>query len=99
MRGRGSSGRRGTELGTVARASDVATKHPVRAFLRQRLGFSLGDFSEAVEDALPVELDALEAWDIGERLLEARLAGVDLKTAVQAEIARGTLPPGRLAVP
>ena len=74
-------------------------QHPVRAFLRQRLGVSVRDFSDEVEDALPVELDGLEQWDVGQRLLEARLAGADLGTAVAAELARGTLPPGKLADP
>ena len=35
-------------------------EHPARAFLRQRLGISVGDYSDEVGDALPVELDALE---------------------------------------
>ena len=51
--------------------------HPVRAFLRQRLGISVGDYADEVDDALPVELDGLERWSVGERLLDARLAGVD----------------------
>src|ERR1700712_3456919 len=74
-------------------------QHPARAFLRQRLRISLGDFSEDIEDALPVELDKLEEWKIGQRLLDARLAGTDMDTAVRAEIARGELPPGDLAGP
>ena len=74
-------------------------QHPVRAFLRQRLGMSVGDFSEDIDDALPVELDKLQEWKIGQQLLDARLAGTDMKTAVQAEIARGSLPPGDLARP
>ena len=40
-------------------------EHPVRAFLRQRLGISVGDYSDEVGDALPVELDALERWGVG----------------------------------
>jgi exodeoxyribonuclease V gamma subunit len=73
--------------------------HPVRAFLRQRLGISLGDYSEEVADALPVELDALERWGVGQRLLDGVLAGALIEDCVAAEIARGTLPPGRLAKP
>ena len=60
-----------------SRTSCASSQHPVRAFLRQRLGISVGDFSDEVEDALPVELDALEQWGVGQRLLDARLAGVD----------------------
>ncbi len=74
-------------------------QHPVRAFLRQRLGISLADFSEEVEDELPVELDGLEKWKVGQRMLEARLDGVERRTACLAEIARGTLPPGVLGRP
>jgi exodeoxyribonuclease V gamma subunit len=74
-------------------------QHPVRAFLRRRLGISLRDLSEEVQDALPVELDGLGRWAIGQRILEARLSGVDGRTAILAEIARGTLPPGVLGQP
>jgi exodeoxyribonuclease V gamma subunit len=74
-------------------------QHPVRAFLRRRLGIDVRDFSEEVEDDLPVELDGLDRWGIGQRLLDARLAGVDAQTARRAEIARGTLPPGMLGLP
>ena len=74
-------------------------QHPVRAFLGQRLGIRVGDYSDEVDDALPVELDQLDQWGVGERLLSARLAGVDLDAAIAAEVARGTLPPGQLARP
>jgi exodeoxyribonuclease V gamma subunit len=72
-------------------------EHPVRAFLRQRLGISVGDFYDEVEDALPVELDPLERWGVGQRLVTARLGGADIETAIAAERARGSLPPGVLA--
>jgi exodeoxyribonuclease V gamma subunit len=74
-------------------------QHPVKAFLRQRLGISVGDHSDEVEDALSVELDGLGKWGVGHRLLDARLAGVDGRDAILAEIARGTLPPGVLGQP
>jgi exodeoxyribonuclease V gamma subunit len=74
-------------------------QHPVRAFLRQRLRISLADVADEVSDALPVELDQLERWDVGQRLLESRLAGVAGNAAIKAEIARGTLPPGVLGKP
>ena len=72
-------------------------ERPVRAFLRQRLELNVSEAAKAVNDALPVELDQLEAWGVGQRLLEARLAGAPLAVAVEAELARGALPPGRLA--
>jgi len=74
-------------------------EHPVRAFLRQRLGIMLGDFDDEVGDALTVELDHLEQWGVGTRLLEGRLAGADMDACVAAEVARGLLPPGRLGTP
>ena len=72
-------------------------QHPVRAFLRRRLGVGGTARDDDVEDALSIELDALERWSVGERLLEARLAGADRDAAIAAEIARGELPPDLLA--
>jgi exodeoxyribonuclease V gamma subunit len=71
-------------------------ERPVRAFLRQRLGISIAERDEDVRDALPVELDALERWGVGQRLLDELLAGIEPRAALLAEIARGTLPPGEL---
>jgi len=72
---------------------------PVRAFLRDRLGMSVSEFFDEVEDELPVELDALGKWGVGQRLLDGVLAGADLDACKNAELARGTLPPGHLALP
>jgi exodeoxyribonuclease V gamma subunit len=74
-------------------------EHPVRAFLRDRLGISVSEFFDEVEDELPVELDALGRWGVGQRLLDGVLAGAELDAGKKAEIARGTLPPGHLALP
>lgn len=68
-------------------------EHPVRTFVRQRLGVTLPGEVEEVEDRLPLELDGLQRWHIGDRLLAAALDGVDLARAVQAEARRGTAPP------
>ena len=46
---------------------------------------------------LPVELGELEQWRVGQRQLDARLAGVEHQAAVLAELARGALPPDALA--
>ncbi|MEA2826785.1 MAG: exodeoxyribonuclease gamma subunit [Actinomycetota bacterium] len=73
-------------------------QHPVKAFLRQRLGISVGDWSEDIGDAIPVEVDALEQWGVGDRILEARLAGAGMDACLAAERARGLLPPGALSV-
>jgi exodeoxyribonuclease V gamma subunit len=72
-------------------------QHPARAFLRRRLGLAGVARGDDVQDALSVELDALERWQVGERLLAARLAGADRDEVVAAEIARGELPPELLA--
>ena len=74
-------------------------QRPVRAFLRQRLGISVQRDEDEIDDALPIELDGLERWGVGQRLLDAVRAGIDPRDAYRAEIARGTLPPGALGAP
>ena len=76
--------------------------HPARALLRlrARLVVESGD-GDPGSDQLPVELDGLERWDIGERLLERHLRGADLDRIAAAEWRRGSLPPrafGQLAL-
>ncbi len=74
-------------------------RHPVRSFLRNRLGFSMTDRSRDLDDAVPIDLDSLERWEVAERILAARLAGASLEACLAAERARGPLPPGELAGP
>jgi len=74
-------------------------RHPVRAFLRERLHISLRTRTRDFEDAIPIELDALEEWQIAERMLVARLGGATQASCEAAEVARGELPPGRLGDP
>ncbi len=88
----------GADLVTLAELVSFFQR-PVRAFLRQRLGISVQLDEDEIDDALPIELDGLERWSIGQRLLEAVLAGVEPREAALAEIARGTLPPGELGRP
>lgn len=71
-------------------------EHPVKAFLRKRLGISVSARADDSRDAMVMSLDALEGWKIGDRLVRASLAGVSLERAVEAEHARQSLPPGRL---
>jgi exodeoxyribonuclease V gamma subunit len=71
-------------------------ENPVRGFLRQRLGVTLPRSEEEASDRLPVHLDTLERWQIGQRMLDARLSGVEPLDCRQAEWRRGALPPGRL---
>ncbi|MDD9205880.1 exodeoxyribonuclease V subunit gamma, partial [Georgenia sp. 10Sc9-8] len=74
----------------------AALEHPVKWFLRRRLGLTLAGDVEDVEDRLPLAMDFLEQWQIGDRLLAARLAGVDQRRAVNAEWRRGGVPPKEL---
>lgn len=66
--------------------------NPVQGYLRDVLGVNLREDASANEDQLVLKPGGLEGWDIGTRLLQARLAG-DLDAWVRAERARGTLPP------
>ncbi|HSS66980.1 MAG TPA: exodeoxyribonuclease V subunit gamma [Nocardioidaceae bacterium] len=71
---------------------------PVRGFLRNRLGLAGAADDDEPADSLPIEVDALEAWEIGDRLLAAGLDGIPRDRAVRAEWLRGQLPPGSLGV-
>ncbi len=70
--------------------------NPVRELLRQRLELRLLFEEEEAPDALPVRLDSLEQWAVGERMLRACLAGADIDSAARAERLRGAIPPGVL---
>ena len=71
-------------------------QHPVRGFLRQRLEISTATAEDDPNDALPVELDGLEDWAIGDRVLQQCVAGTPRETAAYLERMRGELPPGAL---
>lgn len=68
-------------------------EHPVRAFLWQRLGIRVPEEEEEIDERLPIELDGLTKWNLGERMLTARLHGAEPETLRAAEWRRGTLPP------
>ncbi len=69
----------------------------VQGFLsRQRLDVALAREEEPIEDGLPVEIDNLTQWAVGDRVLRDLLAGVDPEQARQQEWRRGVLPPGFL---
>ena len=96
----GAAGRGGPGV-TPAAEVDLADlvaclEHPVRWFLRRRLGVALTGETGDVEDRLPLEIDPLDRWQLGERLLEARLQGVDPRTALNVEWRRGQVPPKEL---
>jgi exodeoxyribonuclease V gamma subunit len=83
----------------VLRLDDLVhfVEHPVRAFLRRRLGLYLAGDDDPPSDAIPTELDGLGKWGVGTRLLQARRAGTDAERALAAERGRGLLPPEVLA--
>ncbi len=74
-------------------------KNPANGFLRQRLEVADPWEVEQLADSLPVELDGLGKWKIGESVLAARMRGLDAATVRAAELARGALPPDPLGDP
>lgn len=72
-------------------------KDPVKGFFRG-LDYTLPWDVDAVADAMPVEIEPLEAWTVGDRMLHDMLRGMHPDTAANAEWRRGTLPPGRLGM-
>ncbi|MGZ4514337.1 MAG: exodeoxyribonuclease V subunit gamma, partial [Mycobacterium sp.] len=70
-------------------------KDPVKGFFRA-LEFTLPRDVDGVQDAMPVDLDGLEEWTVGDRMLGDILRGWTPDDARQAEWRRGTLPPGQL---
>jgi exodeoxyribonuclease V gamma subunit len=67
--------------------------HPVRSFLRQRLRVTTPYDVDETKDAIPITLDGLEKWDVGDRLVRDVLSGGDPQSAMLAEQLRGLLPP------
>ena len=83
-------------VGDVALADLVAFfKDPVKGFFRA-LEYTLPWDVDGVEDAMPVDINALEEWTVGDRMLGDMLRGMTPDDARQAEWRRGTLPPGQL---
>lgn len=70
-------------------------KDPVKGFFRA-LEFTLPRDVDGVQDAMPVDINSLEEWTVGDRMLADMLRGMTPDGARQAEWRRGTLPPGQL---
>ena len=70
-------------------------KDPVKGFFRA-LEYTLPWDVDGVEDEISVDIDALEQWAVGDRMLGDMLRGMSPDDARQAEWRRGTLPPGQL---
>jgi exodeoxyribonuclease V gamma subunit len=69
---------------------------PVKGFLKQRLGIALPREDEPVDDRIPITLDGLEEWAVGDRILGDMMRGHDAATAMERERRRGVVPPGEL---
>ena len=70
-------------------------KDPVKGFFRA-LDYTLPADVEGVDDAIPVDINALEEWTVGDRMLADMLRGMSPERALNAEWCRGTLPPGQI---
>ena len=70
-------------------------RDPVKGFFRA-LDYTLPWEVDGVEDAMPVDIKALEEWTVGDRMLDDMLQGMAPDQAREAEWRRGTLPPARL---
>lgn len=73
-----------------------AVNDPIRHLLGERLQIRLPDEDEPHDVRLPVEIDALERWKIGSRLLASARNGIDLDVLLAMEHRRGSLPLGHL---
>lgn len=71
-------------------------QNPVAAFWRQRLDVTLAREQEPPSQDLPIHLDGLERWRIGQRLLDDAVRGVQWADAWKAVRRAGMLPPGEL---
>lgn len=72
-------------------------QNPIRGFWRQRLGVTLRSDADLLDEDLPITLNGLDRWAIGQRLLDAAVHGVDPGDAWDGIRRAGLLPPGALA--
>lgn len=82
---------------TVVELADLhrMVRSPVEFFLTRRLEVQLSDGGrDGSDDEIPLEYDALETWNVGERLLEALRLGKTVEQFRAIETAKGSLPPG-----
>src|SRR6202030_458772 len=77
---------------TVLRAASASTGER-----KEQPAFISGPLPPApADDAMPVDITALEEWTVADRMLGDMLRGMTPDDARQAEWRRGTLPPGQL---
>lgn len=70
-------------------------RDPVKGFFRA-LDYTVPWDVDGVEDDIAIDIDNLEEWTVGDRLLADMMRGMSAKDARGAEWRRGTLPPGQL---
>jgi exodeoxyribonuclease V gamma subunit len=71
-------------------------RNPSAVFVATALETRLPRREERLSTLLPVAPTDLEKWKVGDRMLSARLGGMDLPEWLALERARSTLPPGLL---
>ncbi len=71
-------------------------QNPVKAFWRQRLDVALPGEDQLLDEELPIALDGLDRWYIGQRLLDDAVRGVAPEDAWAAVWRAQMLPPGEL---
>lgn len=69
--------------------------HPARYFLKNRAQVTYISEDQPTRE-LPLELNGLQKWAIGQRMLTHVIAGHPMDTVLEHEWRRGDLPPGRL---
>ncbi|WP_431842132.1 exodeoxyribonuclease V subunit gamma [Calidifontibacter indicus] len=70
--------------------------NPARDFLRGRLGIFVPRDVDPIDDSVPIALDSLQTWQIGDRALQQVVRGATVDAALQQEDRRGSFPPGSL---
>ncbi len=86
-----------TDVGVI----DLADLHrfftnPSAAFFSQRLQARIPTAEDEIPSVLPMDIGGLGGWNVGTRLLEARVAGFTFDQWLAYERVLGTLPPGPL---
>jgi exodeoxyribonuclease V gamma subunit len=71
-------------------------ENPAREFARVRLGVGVPREDDEPTDHIPISLDGLETWQVGDRVLRAVLDGRDTERALDREQRAGALPPTAL---
>ena len=85
--------------GGVLALSDLITffAHPIKTFVETRLGIRLPDRNEPRSDTIPLELNHLQKWAVGDRLLSGALAGYDRADILATLVGSRQFPVGSLA--